>query len=344
MLAQLMILSGCLSTLGCFSIMHRIGNSPRKTNSYDRIMFGLGASDMVASITYILTPFLLPTNGPSPRVYASGSAVSCSILGWLTQLSYATASYTCALSFYFLAIIKYRINIDDFAIRFEAYIHGLTVFFFLFTATSGVPLQMYDEMEMGMYCWIKNDFPKRCSGDYCFGDTIGWVYGGAIVIFAFIVLLINHLQIWFQIKRKLPQFRSSTNIQGSDTPNFAIRIRRSATQIGLYMVVFYLTNATTIVLRIMEQSYGYTVSREREIFKLLVAHSFLVPLNGFWTAFIHARPNYVKLRLSKFRFGTSIWLAFWNKDVDVYLDGPGAETIARYSFDNRSTKGSSFRT
>mmetsp|Transcript_40444 Transcript_40444/g.97621 ORF Transcript_40444/g.97621 Transcript_40444/m.97621 type:complete len:422 (+) Transcript_40444:110-1375(+) len=323
-LALWMIVAGCLSTIGCFFTMHRISKkSTKKTNSYDRIMFALSGFNMITGITYIMTPFLLPSDGPSPRIWSIGNQVSCSFLGWLTQLSFASVSYTCALSFYFLAAIKFRISMDDFAIRFEAYIHGLTVFFFLFTATAGFPLQMYDAMNVGMSCWIKEEFPKKCMGDDCIGNTVGWFFGGWIIFVAFVALFVNHLLVWMVIRQKLAGVRR----KGVETPSWAIRIRRSSNQALLYVLAFYLTNSTPVVLGILEQRFGFNdPSREHELYKFLVAHSFLVPLQGFLNTFIHARPNYLKLRASEYPIGVSFWLAALHNRVDDYVDGYGGES------------------
>lgn len=332
-IALWMIVAGCLSTIGSFFTMYRIGKSKKRSNSYDRIMFGLSAFNMISAISYIVTPFLLPSDGPSPRVWSMGNKVTCSLLGWLFQLSFASVSYTCALSFYFLAAIKFRIHMEDFAIRYEAFIHGLTVFFFLFTATAGVPLQMYDEMDVGMSCWIQDDFPKNCTGEDCVGNMLGWFFGGWVVFLAFVMLLVNHLLVWLQIRQKLTGVEKH-----GEMPTWARRIRRSATQALLYVLAFYLTNSTPVILRILEQRYGYDPSREHELYGLLVANSLLVPLQGFLNTFIHARPNYVKLRSSEYPISVAFWLSTWHNCVDEYVDGAGGESIARGSSGTSGSK------
>ncbi|CAJ1937942.1 unnamed protein product [Cylindrotheca closterium] len=329
-----MIVAGCLSVIGSFFTMYRVFKSSSKTNSYDRIIFGLSGFNMLSAITYIMTPFLLPSDGPSSRIWSNGNQVSCSFLGWLTQLSFASVSYTFALSFYFVAMIKFRIHMDEFAIRFEAYIHGLTIFFFLFTATAGVPLQMYDQSEIGMSCWIRDDFPNKCIvGEDCIGNQIGWFFGGWIVCATLLLLVVNHVLVWWQIRRKLAGVR-----KGVETPTWAIRIRRSRNQALLYVLAFYLTNSTPIVLRILEQSYGYTASREHELYQFLVIHSFLVPLQGFLNTFIHARPNYLKLRANDYPISMCFWLAAWYNRIDEYVEGPAGESNLASSGDGSRSK------
>ncbi|CAJ1937814.1 unnamed protein product [Cylindrotheca closterium] len=83
-LCTLMIFSGVLSVFGSSTIVYRVLKNPTGTNSYVRIMLGLSFFDIVASIAFILTPFMLPAE-TSHRVWASGTAVTCSFLGWMTQ-------------------------------------------------------------------------------------------------------------------------------------------------------------------------------------------------------------------------------------------------------------------
>lgn len=340
-LASWMIVAGCLSTIGSLLTLYRIFKCPKSSNSYDRIMVGLSFFNMISAISYIMTPFLLPSSDDGVvRVWSTGNQVTCSFLGWLTQLSFASVSYTCALCFYFLAAIKFRIHMEDFSIRFEAFIHGLTIFFFLFTATAGVPLQMYDQMDIGMSCWIRDDFPKNCKVDGddtgCVGNAIGWFLGGGIVFVAFAVLFVIHTVVWLQIRSKLEGVRRRSN---SEWPTWAIRIRRSSTQLLMFVLAFYLTNTTPVILRILEQRYGYNdASREADLYGFLVANSLLAPLQGFLNTFIHARPNYLKLRASEYPMLVAFWLAVWHNNVDEYVDGGGGESMMNPSSGTMGSK------
>jgi hypothetical protein len=148
-LSVLMIFSGVLSILGSSIIVYIVIKNTNKTMPYDRIMLGLSCSNIVSSFSYVVTPFLLPV-ATSQRVWASGNEVTCSLLGWLTQLSFAALWYNCCLSYYYVATLKFSICADDFKARFEPYIHSLTIFVFLFTATAGVPFGLYGEVRMGI--------------------------------------------------------------------------------------------------------------------------------------------------------------------------------------------------
>lgn len=147
LLAFLFVVSGTLSMFGSFIIVHRVLRNREQSKSYDRIMLGLSCSDIVSSLSYVLTPFLVPRE-TSTRVTAMGNDVSCSVLGWLTQVGYAAIMYNAILSFYMLAVVKFSVTPEDFAARFEPYLHALTIFYFLATATIGMPFQLFTEMRL----------------------------------------------------------------------------------------------------------------------------------------------------------------------------------------------------
>ena len=68
-LCVLMIFSGCLSVFGSATIIYRVIKNPTGTNSYNRIMLGLSFFDILASMSLITTPFLLPAES-SHRIWA----------------------------------------------------------------------------------------------------------------------------------------------------------------------------------------------------------------------------------------------------------------------------------
>ena len=82
--------------------------------------------------------------------YSSGTDVSCTFLGWMTQLAFAAVAYNTSLSFYFVSVLKFGVSNEDFAAKYEAYIHGCIVYIYLFMSTVGVPLDLYREVRLGM--------------------------------------------------------------------------------------------------------------------------------------------------------------------------------------------------
>ncbi|CAJ1937820.1 unnamed protein product [Cylindrotheca closterium] len=221
LLSLLYVVSGALSTFGSFIIVHRVLRNQEQSKSYDRIMLGLSCSDIIASLSYILTPFLAPQD-TSTRVTAMGNDVSCSVLGWLTQLGYSAIPYNAVLSFYMLAVVRFSMRPDEFAARFEPYLHALTVFYFLATATIGVPFHLFSELRLGLGCWIA-EYPRGCdTNGGCLNNIIGWFYIGAPLLVTFASLVVNSIVIFLHSKRAL-QGRGQTKAK-------QVRIRRVATQ------------------------------------------------------------------------------------------------------------------
>lgn len=212
-----MVISGLLSMFGSTTIVYRVIKKKGNTKPFDRIMLGLSSFDIIGSFSFVLTPFALPA-ATSPRVWAAGNHASCSFLGYLSQLSIGAAWYSCILSFYFLATLRLRVPNDDFAVRFEPYIHFLSIFYFLFTATMGVPFNLYSETELGkilyrmsmfrldwiqnshiviistgLGCWVTNTIPFDCTEtDDCIGHIVAWFYGGLCLFFTMFALPLNY--------------------------------------------------------------------------------------------------------------------------------------------------------
>jgi hypothetical protein len=296
-LSVLFVFSGLLSIFGSSTIIYKVVKNQKKAKTYDRIMLGLSCSDIVASLAYVMTPFLLPEK-TSQRIWASGNDVTCSFLGWLTQLGFAAIWYNGMLSYYYLATLKFAVSSEDFAARFEPYIHTLTTFFFLFSATAGVPFGLFSEYRLGLGCWIA-DFPKECvvTGG-CLTEYIGWICGGFPLLFTFFSLAINNLVIFCHVKKTL-------RIGRSHTPAQEAHIRRVATQGFLYVATFFISYSPQLIIRILGGSFGYRSSKEADIFGLLVLNSFLLPLQGFFNMFVYTRPNFLRLKSA----GASNWMA-----------------------------------
>eukprot|EP00980_Cylindrotheca_fusiformis_P020760 scaffold7755_cov104-Cylindrotheca_fusiformis.AAC.5 len=309
-LSVLMISSAVLSAVGSLTIVYKVISKNRQRKPYDRIMLGLSICDIVASLAYIMTPFLLPKQ-TSQRVWASGSKVSCSILGWLTQFSLAGVVYNALLSFYFLLTLKYSVTADDFAARFEPYWHSLTIFFFLFTATMGVPFHIFSELEIGQGCWI-GEFPEGCEarGD-CIGNQIGWVFGGLPVLFTFVSLPVNNLLVFFHVKNLLRTGHSHMAAQQG-------HVRRVAVQGFLYVACFLVSYTPTAVIRIFE-SLGFDASQESSIFVLLAFNSLLLPLQGFFNVFVYTRPNYLRLRRAGLPCALALRGALFETDIPRFI-------------------------
>jgi hypothetical protein len=282
-LSVLAVFSGTLSILGSSLIVYRVYQNRQNTSPYDRILLGLSCSDIIHSATYALSPFLLPQN-TSQRVWASGTDKTCSFLGFLTQLAFAAIWYNGMLSFYYLLTVRFGVKRQAFTRRYEPYIHIFGIFYFVLTATSGLIFGFFSELEITQGCWI-GEYPEGCEarGD-CKGSPIGWAFGGLPFLFTFFALPINNLIILFHVRKILNKNKAG-----------GARIKEVATQGLLYVATFYLSYLAAFIVRVLE-SFGFNAEQEAIFYPVLVINAFMLPLQGFFNAFIYTRPNYARVR------------------------------------------------
>lgn len=307
-----MVVSGLLSMFGSTTIVYRVLRKKGRSTPFDRIMLGLSSFDIIGSFSFVLTPFALPA-ATSPRVWASGNDASCSFLGYLSQLSIGASWYSCLLSFYFLATLRLRISNDDFEVKFEPYIHGLSIFYYIFTATIGVPFNLYSEVELGLGCWITNTIPLDCTeGLNCQGYIIAWFYGGVALFFTAIALPLNYMLTYCFVRRTL-------RILALHNPIQATQVKRLAVQGTLYVFAFFIAYGPQIIVRILALAYSYDRTNEPEIYWLLVLNSICYPLQGFLNMFVYSRPNYLRLREMGMPFWKALRSACFQADIPKFV-------------------------
>jgi len=303
-----MVISGLLSMFGSTTIVYRVLKKKKNTKPFDRIMLGLSSFDIIGSFSFVLTPFAVPA-ASSPRVWAAGNDATCSFLGYLSQLSIGAAWYSCLLSFYFLATLRLRVSNDDFAVRFEPYIHGLSLFYYLFTATLGVPFHLYNETELGLGCWITNRLPRDCTEqENCIGHIIAWFYGGLCLFFTMIALPLNYMFTYCFVRQTL-------KILARHNPTQARMVRSMAVQGTLYVLAFFVSYGPQLVVRILAVVFDYGRSNEPGIYWLLVLNSICYPLQGFLNMFVYSRPNYIRLRDAGMPFFPAVKSAVFETDI-----------------------------
>ena len=323
------IFSGCLSTVGSSTIVYKVVTNIKKSSPYDRIMLGLSSCDIIASCAYALSPFL-PPESTSSRAWSIGNETTCSFLGFLTQFAFASVVYNTMLSFYYLFTVRLNVKKTIFAKRYEPWMHAISLIFGLATATSGVAVGLYSELDIGYGCWI-NDYPTGCeleNGPDCTGQIFGMIFAALPTLIAFLCLLINNLVIYLFVRKHLKQGKdtrkpqdistkarqgtvdihpaSSTMTMGSqqsrqilpppNSPAYNDRIQEVRTQGILYVVTFLVAFTPAFVWRAMDAFRSDTNFDENDIFGLLVLYSLTLPLQGFFNMFVYNRPNYTRVR------------------------------------------------
>jgi len=314
-LILLQMCSATLSLIGSSLIVIKILRSLHRNNSstpYDRIILGLSSCDIVASFTYMLAPFLLPSN-TSNRVWAFGSDRTCTWLGFLAQLAcYWAIWYNCILSFYYLLTVRFQVKRKEFTRKYELWMHLSGAIFFPLTAIIGLIGNWYSEMRYAMICWI-GEVPKGCQG--CWGVLVAYLFGAPSSIMTLLAVVINNIIIYVFVRRNLlsstPSSAASSEFELTDIENSSQslsisspqrvskqqRLRKeAATQGFLYVTTFLLTFLPAFSIQVIEGMVKLGEENLQQVYPLLVLNAILLPLQGFFNVFIYVRPNYNRFK------------------------------------------------
>jgi len=271
----LTICSASLSVIGSSAIMFKIlqeiaQNRSRFMTPYDRIILGLSTCDIMATITYAIDQFLLPSESGKWSVWTFGSPTTCQAVGFLTQLAPLWAIwYNCILSYYFLLRVLSQKKRIFFVQKYELWMH-LSGLYFPITAIIGYFGNWY---EVGSGCWISD-------------PTIKWIVAGIPTLFTYLSLIFNNMVIYAVLRKSL---RSSEPAQK--------RLMREATTLMfLYVGCFFVTISPQLVLHILEDFFDYTNNDYGNIYPLLVLSAMTMPLQGFFNVFIYIKPAYTRFR------------------------------------------------
>jgi len=320
-LSVLQIVSAMLSLIGSSVIVYKIVRKFKKerTTPYERIILGLSSFDILASITYALSPFLLPSE-TSQRVWAIGTKSTCSLLGFMSQFAcFWAVWYNVLLSFYYLLTVRFQVKPKVFATKYELWMHLSGAIFFPITAFLGLWGDWYSEEALTMMCWI-GDVPNNCRADGvpCYTQLVAYIFGMIPTAIALISLIINNIVIYLFLRRTLrtkptiPVVNSETsteeNIENGNSKQEQAKdcreeetlngklIREVATQGMLYVAAWLLTIFPALLLSILDAAVDIDESDQSRLFPLLVLNSLLLPLQGFSNVFIYVRPSYRRFR------------------------------------------------
>jgi hypothetical protein len=339
------VFAGALSVVGSSSIVYKVISDRAKAAPHDRLMLGLSSCDIVASISYAMSPFLLPQD-TSQRVWARGTDGTCTFLGFLTQFSFSAIVYNMMLSFYYLLTVRFGVKRAQFAKRYEFWMHAVTLLFFLVTASAGLVFGMYSEFDLGYGCWV-NEYPKGCEEtDTCVSQYIGWGFGAVPTLITFLSLTINNLVICCYVRHTLGPTRSTTRTSASTSTSSAdsmesdlearqrTQTREVAWQGVLYVGTFFLCYTPAFAVRLLE-SLDYMAADEAGIYPLMVINAFLLPLQGFFNMFVYNRLNYVRVKAA-FPEQSTFWVL---RKACLDTDIPRLKEISKLSTKSKSKSG-----
>jgi hypothetical protein len=301
-LSLLPIVPSILSVFGSLTIIHMVLTSKRRSTPYKRLLLGMSICDTILSLTFPLYAFLVPQQS-SHRIWAVGNDASCNAMGFFSQFTFAGILYNGMLSYYYLLTVRYGYKDPQMSKCAEPLMHIVSIAYPVITGLIGVIFGFYSELELGIQCWV-NDYPRNCgdldgqSGVPCLSPTIGWIFGGTVVFFVIISIVVNNVIIYRFVRQTIYRGRrKSTFRAGQDKDDSQTRrVQAVATQGFLYVGCFLLSYSWPILIRILEGAVAADASWESTLYPVLVCSGIFMPLQGFCNLLVYVRPNYMRAR------------------------------------------------
>ena len=227
-----------------------------------------------------------------------GTVGTCTLQGFFTQFGYAAGSYNLVLSLYYFLIINKGMKKEEFAKCWEKWLHGIVVVCHVSFATIGASIGLFNPT--AGFCYITPG-PYGCNTDpdvACrFQYTAAYFYEafaqGWIQV-AYVVIIVTNLLIWMYVRRQekdMEKYRTRlTNEEMAERQQKSSYARNVFIQSILYVGAFILCWSWATVYHLVAWTTGASVP-----WITLLINTFL-PLQGFFNAFIYARPRYIRLK------------------------------------------------
>lgn len=247
---------------------------------YQRLMLGLSTYDVIASMGILfLGPWAVPVSASEFVVGAKGTVATCEASGFLLNYLFGSMLYTFFLAIYFVCHIRFEWQQSTIArlVEFPAHILAIALpnLFGVWALVDGDfnPLEI-----LPGFCYYTM-YPPHCHDDpqvpcergieASTDETIP-----AVIVFATIItcmaLIISKVR---STETRVMQYSSERDL---------VLTRESVVQASLYIVAFFTTFFPVVLV---EMLYHY---RRHWYFVIFAAMTkFLVPLQGFFNAFIY---------------------------------------------------------
>lgn len=266
--------SALISLLSSSALVYMITRNPLKKNknkSYHRIMLGMSVCDICASAGWFMSTWLEPSD--SGTYGAVGTKATCSLQGFLTQISLSTIFYNGTLAIYYLLILVKKWDRERFA-KIEPFLHLHALAWGIVTSIAGVSFQLY--YPAGFSCWVTYWAYK-------------WIFlYGPLWIIIFLVTVCMSWVYWSVLQEEKQDMVHITDDQNESQPKK--NSRRLANRAGLYVGAFYLTWIMPSILEII----NFTPIPIPPFLVFLSA--LLIPLQGAPNLVIYTLPAFAKYR------------------------------------------------
>ncbi len=299
------------------------------SSPYHRIIFGLGLSDLLQSLSLALGPFASPRNGTQVN-WSIGNNHTCTADGLIFTLSSISSPlYAFFLSFFCLCKVNWNMTNATFSRKFECKLHGFNMFINIAIGLSGLVTKSFNPhgpTSGGNLCALAN-VPTGCNlKPEIYGECDANIRKYSTILFTMSHVLVNLIclvgiiicmsmvcwRVLITTRILCPEIRPE-NITDIDnrqvTPQGPRRRSNSAASIftihqqqqqhkmelfiqaGLYVLSFIFTNIVPWI------GYVYWNILKREFGEgiTLVGASFF-PLGGFFNILVHTRPKIICFR------------------------------------------------
>lgn len=298
------LLTGSLSIMGSSSILYSI-YARRETKLRDpqhRILGMMSLFDIGYSLCKALT-FLLYPSGYGVATF--GNQATCALQGFFTQFGYAAGSYNLVLSLYYYLTINRGMKQREFARVLEKVLHGLVVTLHIGFAIAGASIGLFNQTPA--FCYIA-PHPYGCANNPdtpCerFGTTYPYFYEAFAqfwIQLAYVVIIATNTAIWLYVRRQeraMHAYSTSRRVLTTRSDAKLVKMKKKSNhargvfiQSMLYVGAFLLSWSWATIFHLISWIGGY-----QAFWPVLLINAFL-PLQGFWNAFIYARPRYLRVR------------------------------------------------
>ena len=315
------VLGASLSLSGSLFIIYNI-MARRKYNrgSYHRLLLGLMLCDALSSVGWLMAP-LAPPRDTSARSLSIGNTASCTTSAFLLQVGIGFPIYNACLSIFYMLTICYNMKKKEDMLWREAVMHFVALTFAFGTAFIPVPLTMYNELSVGVGCWLVN-LPEDCARnpnvDCIRGSEmsvitpslLGYSFaGGPAVVSMFVVIWCNTRI--FCTSRRLDRRLRRYTISGSNRypDQQARRTALIASQAMYYVIVFLNSMTWQMILKVLDNFDIIRPDNETFWTTLIMFAQFFSSSAGFGFLLTYVRPRYLRYRERNFTRRQAMFLA-----------------------------------
>lgn len=297
--AYIPLLTGNLSVVGSSCIIYSmIGSGRWKTRllkPQNRILLAMSIYDLLHSLPFAWTFLLFPKGYGLPG--AQGTTSTCRMLGFFIELGGgSTGACNALLSIYYWLRICKGVRPSTFA-KYEPFAYVVIFSIFCCLATTGVVIKLFNPgigtcfilsyppgCETGPGTPPCDRFPRESLGLYLQLFFLMWIQMYVIIV------TITHILIWRHVRKQDKTINRYLEEQTLEQAQTARRSRSVAVQSTLYVCSFISCWIGPIILFIIG-----SILRYQSFWGVLVTN-ILTPLQGFWNAFVFARPMYSRIR------------------------------------------------